>query len=340
MTEAIVNKARLKLTLQYTIVIGVISLMISGVFYIRTARLIEAEFERINRRFQIEEQGIMPPPGPMLIRRRINPEDLLSARYQLIKQLILINVGIITFAGGASYWLAGSTLKPIQVVMDEQKRFVGDAAHELKTPITALKTAIEVNLMDKNIKADTKKILTENLEDVVNLENLSKQLLTLAQLDDQSIELRPTALDVTIKQAIKQVLPLARNKQIEVVDTDNVALRVKGNERALTELWTILLDNAIKYSPNKSEVKVRVLKIRHEAEVEVIDQGVGIEPEQLKLIFNRFYQTDQARTKNVANGYGLGLSIAQNIIRQHQGKIRVESQMNQGSTFLVRLPLV
>lgn len=341
MKHDLFKSARWKLTWQYTAVICLVGLILSSLFYLRTARLISMEFERINRRFQLEEIGFMPPPGPMARRRQINPEDLILARDQLIKQLILINiaVGLVTFI--LSYWLAGKTLRPIQKAMLEQKRFVGDAAHELKTPVTALKTAMEVNLMDKNIKLKTKKILAENLEDVTSLETLIEGLLRLARVDDLGLSLKPVKVGLIVERAVKQVKTLAEKKRIGIKQTELIReMIVLGDTGSLTELLVIMLDNAIKYSQAKTTVAVTVKENKKMTVIEIKDEGVGIAQDQLSYIFDRFYQVDAARSKNTTNGYGLGLAMAKKIVEQHQGKIVVESEPGKGSTFLVHLPRV
>jgi len=148
--------ARIKLTTWYVLIIFLISSVLSGLYYFRTIQILDFQAHRIER--QIRNPNFFPPnfPQPNL---EFIQEEFESARQQLINQILLINLVILSLSGLASYFLSGATLRPIQEALEEQKRFVADAAHELKTPITALKTSLEVNLMDKKFPLSPVKFL-------------------------------------------------------------------------------------------------------------------------------------------------------------------------------------
>ena len=114
--------------------------------------------------------------------------------------------------------------------------------------------------------------------------------------------------------------------------------KIAGDKRALTELFTVLLDNAIKYSPNKKEVSITARKYDSKVQISVKDNGIGIKKEDLPHIFDRFYRADKSRTKQVVKGYGLGLSIAKRIVSTHNGTITVESEEGKGSAFIIVFP--
>lgn len=333
--------ARLKLTLWYVLIILLISGSFSGLFYYRATQLIWRQHDRIQDR--IEKEDFFAPPSPQGIihkrMQRIFEEDFETAKRDLLHQLVLINGMIIFVTGSSAYFLAGKTLEPIKTAMDEQKRFVGDAAHELKTPITALKTSLEVNLMDKKLGLKARKILLENLDDLEGLESLTESLLKLAKVDGYKLAKRPVLARDMVNKAMRLVKPLATKKKIRIqLSTPKSKLAIWGDEDALTELVVILLDNAIKFSPDKSRVNLQIKQVGKNILVSVSDRGVGIDKHHVPHIFDRFYRVESSRTKWGTNGFGLGLSVAEKIVREHQGKIEVESEPNKGSTFKIWLP--
>ncbi|MBI4137508.1 hypothetical protein HY469_05605, partial [Candidatus Roizmanbacteria bacterium] len=177
------HSARIRLTLWYTLIILFITVTISALFYIRTVVVFERNIERIEERLQQDF-----PKRMLIIHENVHlpsrfiPRDSSDFKHDIIMQLVGVNSIIVAIVAGASYILSGLTLGPIQRAHEEQKRFVSDAAHELKTPVTALKTSLEVNLMDKKLDRHAKSILKENLEDVSGLEKLTESLLKLARV--------------------------------------------------------------------------------------------------------------------------------------------------------------
>ncbi|KKT46231.1 MAG: Two-component sensor histidine kinase [Candidatus Gottesmanbacteria bacterium GW2011_GWA2_44_17] len=304
--------ARLKLTAWYLVIIMTISILFSLVVFNRFHR----ELGRFDRRFPF-------PPSP---------EIIIEIRQRLALTLIFINGTILVLAGGLGYFLAGKTLKPIEEMMDEQNRFISDASHELKTPLTSLKTAFEVYLRRK------KSVLAkESLVEVNKLQSLSENLLKLTH--NQSISLVPVSLKTVIDQARKRVESLAQAKKIQITANKTLA-KIKGNQEQLTELLVILLDNSIKYSPARTAVDMSVKKIDSQARITIKDQGMGIAPKDLPHIFDRFYRADQARTKTAGGGYGLGLAIAKKIVIANRGAIKVSSRLGQGTTFQLTFSLI
>ncbi len=290
------NSARLKLTAWYLLVIMAVSIAFSGMIF----QIQVAEWQRIERRFHFEVVS--------------------EATERLTIFLIIINGGILITAGGLGYVLAGRTLKPIKEMVDDQNRFIGDASHELRTPLTAIKSALEVNLTDK-------KLLKDCLEQVDKLQSLTEGLL---QLSKDNPKFESVKLAMVIEDAIKVVGPKAKPKNI-TIKSIGVSSSVKGDKNSLTDLVTILLDNAVKYSPKKSTVTVETDK----SGFSISDQGIGIEQKDLPHIFDRFYRADSARTKSDGGGYGLGLSIAKKIVDANHGSIKVESKLDSGTTFSV-----
>jgi two-component system, OmpR family, sensor histidine kinase CiaH len=236
--------------------------------------------------------------------------------------------------------LAGRTLKPIADMVDEQNRFISDSSHELRTPLTSLKSAMEVSMRDKklNIK-DAKTLISESIEEVNKLQSLSDSLLQLAQYQKPktTIEFTKISLNEVVTSAMHKIEPLAKNKSI-TIQLNSPQITIKGNAYGLIDLCVIILDNAIKYSPNDGKISITTLEKDGVASISIRDEGQGIAQKDIPHIFDRFYRTDSARSKHSTNGYGLGLSIAKKIVETHNGSIHVVSKIGSGSTFTVKLP--
>jgi len=343
--------ARLKLTAWYALVLAIVSISLSSLLYFRTSQIIDLQYHQLNRRLTGHGQmRVLRQPTDNLNfleeQQQILSSELNTVHQELLQRILSINLLIILIGAGASYLLSGKTLQPIQVALDQQQQFVEDAAHELKTPLTALQTSLEVNLMDKKLDSIAKKILQENLEDVIRLNNLSNRLLQLAQHpnNQQSINYSSVDLKTVIKRAIRQIQPLANKKEIKLVfelkrnKTDRY--KVLGDHEKLTEAIIILLDNAIKYSQKGKKVFLQLTSNKKMLMLEIKDQGRGIAKEELDKIFNRFYRSDSSRYKESSNqtsGFGLGLALAKQIVENHQGIIKVESLPDKGTVFKILL---
>jgi len=233
------------------------------------------------------------------------------------------------------------TLRPIQEMVDQQNRFVSDASHELKTPLTSLKTAMEVNLRNKNLNLEgSKQLIEDSIVEVNKLSRLSDGLLQLSQLETpkENLKFEKLSLKKIIKESIGQINPMARQKNILIKDQVK-DFPINGSQYGLTDLLVIILDNAIKYSNEKKSIFITSKKIDKKIFVFVKDQGIGISKKDLPYIFDRFYRADSARAKKDSGGYGLGLSIAKKIIEVHQGEIKMESKLGKGTTVIISLPV-
>lgn len=336
------QSTRLKLTAWYLLIIMFVSAIFSVAIYNNVSRQIEGFIRMQNdriRNFQPSQNGFrFPPPGvpPM-----ISTEDLQKQEQQLIFTLVLINLGIFVIAGGAGYFLAGRTLRPISLMIDEQNQFISDASHELRTPIATLRAEMEGKLLEKHISdQEARKLISSNLEELGTLQNLSNSLLKLAQIhtvNNGKKDMEDISLLEVIKTACNKVTSLAKQKNINVT-TKVPETIIKGNKGSLIEAFVILLDNAIKYSPEHSDITVVSQSSSHRVKVLVSDQGVGISKEDLPHIFERFFRADKSRS--LVEGYGLGLSIAKKVVESHKGSISVTSKIGKGSIFEVILPLV
>ncbi len=336
------HSARIRLTIWYTVGILFISLLFSIMLY----RIITDEAHRLAqiRRVEIQDQMTMQRVLIPLDELYNISEDEFSfvqdAQSRVVTSLLIANTILIFLSVFFSYLLAGKTLEPIETMMNEQNRFISDASHELKTPLTALKSAFEVYLRDKHrTKEAADELVEESITDVDDLTRLTESLLSVFRYANQDREdFTLLNLEPLLTKVVKQMLPLAKKKQITIAPVFVPAL-IKGDELELGRLFTILLDNAIKYSQTRTTITIVSTITDGSVSIQFSDQGIGIDPKDIAHIFDRFYRVDSSRSRSV-HGYGLGLAIAKKIVTIHAGTIMVKSAPGVGSTFTVILPRV
>ncbi len=322
----------LKLTAWYLAFVMLLSIMFSIFVY----RVSIVEIERGLRR-----PGI---GGPRILFEDQEAYDLY--RLQRLKEgginlrgnLLTFNMIVFVLGGGLSYFLARRTIRPIEEALEAQTRFTADASHELRTPLTVMQTEIEVALRDPKLSArDARELLSSNLEEVSRVRSLVEGLLRLARNGGAVEHAEKLSLNQTAEAALERVAKLARAKRITIHSQLKPA-SVRGDAEHLTELAVILLDNAIKYSPRGGSVWVTTSKQGRLALLAVRDEGPGIATSELPHIFERFYRADASRSKHKVEGFGIGLSIAEQIAVAHGGRIDVQSKPKKGSTFTLKLP--
>lgn len=338
------HSARIKLTLWYLLIIMVISISFSMVIF----RMLSLELDRMERAQQMRNERLIPDRVRIILEEenqpprfiQLDPEILRETKNRITIMLFLVNIGILGASTVLGYFLAGKTLKPIQDMVDEQNQFITDASHELRTPLTALKSSIEVALRDTHsTKTELDALLQSNLEDVNNLQILSDALIRLSQhgQGDNSFFIEPVSFPKITEDAKKKLRHQIKEKHITIMSS-RVKGAVEGNASMLRELITILLDNAVKYSPKHKTVTLASEQTNTSLIYTVSDEGIGIDQNDLPHVFDRFYRADKSRTKIHAGGYGLGLAIAKQIVTRHHGTISVKSEKNRGTTFTVMLP--
>jgi len=297
----------------------------------RFSRMQQVRFER-----RFDEAGIPRPPIT------IDLEIINEIKRHVVLNLLGINSIIFIVMGGLSYFLAGKTLQPIQEMMEEQNRFVSDASHELKTPLTSMKSSLEVYVRDPKLTLlEAKQVLKDNIYEVNRLQTLSESLLMLSENKLGLINQAPTLVQpkIILVTALNLVKHSMDKKKIDVHISSIPHKKIEGSEEKLIELFTILLDNAVKYSPDGTTISLTGKIVGNRIELRVTDKGIGIDKKDIPHVFDRFYRSDSARSKVGAGGYGLGLSIAKKIVELHKGSIHIESIANQGTTVLVWLPI-
>lgn len=328
------QSARLKLTLWYVVISMIISAFFSLSFFSVTHNELDRGLHRFERRFA--PYALDPEVEERLV---FNRNEIERVENQIKIFLFSINLAIFGITALGGYFLSGRVLKPIKEIVEEQKRFISDASHELRTPLTSLKTGIEVNLRDKNLNlSEAKKVLKSNLSDVNNLKNLSDSLLTLSQIANSYNNFHIYNLKEIIGSSIEKIYLLAKAKNIKIINIPT-NYYVFGNKDRLIQLFVIFFDNAIKYSRKNDKVAVKSRIQNHKIYIDIIDKGIGIEERDLPFIFDRFYRGDKSRSRSSIDGYGLGLSIAKQILVEHKGLVLVKSKPNLGTTFTIILPL-
>ncbi len=270
---------------------------------------------------------------------------------QLVHQLLvtLVTLGIL-FLGIAfllSYFMSKRAMVPIRTSFNRQREFVADASHELRTPLSILHSSLDVLEMEEGdyMSEFSRNVLFTMKDEVRRMTNLVGDLLTLARSDSGVPDLRYESFDLipSAEQLVRSTQTLADSKNIRLHLHTPTAITVHGDHERLKQLLYILLDNAIKYTPNGGEVTLTLSEQTYDKQpalcIAVQDTGVGIPLGEQKHIFDRFYRVDKNRSRQMG-GTGLGLAIAKWIVEAHHGTIQVSSTPGQGSTFTVLIPIV
>lgn len=332
------TNARLKLTIWYLLILMAVSFIFSTIIYRMVTAELERGFHQAVMRIQARRLGLLVPPSDVNV---FFLEDINEAKQRVLERLLITNGIILGFAALASYVLAGKTLAPIKATLEEQKRFTADASHELHTPLTAMKTALEVALRDKKLTTkNARTVLRDNLTQVDELTDLTQGMLSLSRTDTNGNSFHVSRVDLAnvISEVIHRFAPLAQKKKITLT-AHNSNCVIEADENSIGKLITILIDNALKYTPDGGKVTLTTEQTAKELELMVSDTGVGIAKNDLPHIFDRFYRADESRARDKTQGFGLGLAIAKRIAELHRGKISVASKLGQGTTVTVTLPL-
>jgi len=220
--------------------------------------------------------------------------------------------------------------------------FVANASHELKTPITAIRGLAETVVSDPEVDRDTLMHFMERIQaQSIRLSHLVVDLMTISRLEADHGRESFTLINLVdiVGRAVVAATPAAEQKQLNLTSrVSQERLDVFGDRQNLSQLVDNLIDNAVKYTPEKGSVEVRLRREETDLVLEVEDSGIGISPQFLERVFERFYRVDKARSQSLG-GTGLGLSIVRNIAERHGGTVGVKSQSGKGSVFTFRMPL-
>lgn len=260
-----------------------------------------------------------------------------STLRQLLRSSLLLGLGALAVLFGFSHLLSGLAVRPVERAWNEQQRFVSDASHELKTPLTVILSSSDL-LAQEESPTKRAQYLDNIRAESQRMRRLVEGMLTLARGDSGRAKtpMEPVALSELANETAMSFEPVAfeAGHPLEYELAENLTVRGRADE--LRQVLAILLDNAVKYAPAGTPVRLTLRESGRDAALEVENPGDPIPPEQLAHLFDRFYRADASRSDH--EGFGLGLSIAQSIVTAHRGTIRCRSDA-QGTCFTVTLPL-
>jgi two-component system, OmpR family, heavy metal sensor histidine kinase CusS len=280
--------------------------------------------------------------GWVLARRSLSPIGYIAVKAQSITSQNLSERLIVRGTGDEMDDLIRTINAMIARLESSFKRmaeFTADASHELKTPLCAMRGEAEVLLLKERKAEEYQEGLAHFIEQFDHLNQMINDLILLSKLDTTEVALKmaPLRLDLLIKDLCNffQVLAEQKNIALEIGTLEEVT--VIGDKIRLQQLFTNLIDNAIKYT-TQGAIRVAAKKDEDAVAIKIVDTGMGIPEEEREKIFKRFYRMDKSRSRETG-GVGLGLSIAEWVVHAHHGRIEVDSEINEGSTFTVYLPL-
>ena len=303
---------------------------------IQQARNTDAE-TGILKEYKMRFQKRTMPFGEAMVFVDISSE--IATMENLVKTCVFI--GIISFSVflGLSFWLARWAVKPVETAWNQQRQFVADASHELKTPLTVIMTNAELLQSPEYTDADRRRFSDSILTMSHQMRGLVESLLELARVDNGAAKMVFSEFDFSeqVSDGLLPFEPVYFEKELLLESEIEEGLKVKGSQAHLRQVLDILLDNAAKYASPQGTVTVKLKRQGSHCLLSVANPGEQISKEDLKNIFKRFYRIDKVRSMN--HSYGLGLSIADSIVKEHGGRIWAESAEGI-NTFFVQLTAV
>lgn len=304
-----------------------------------------------NRFLEAQQQGhirtlALPVYGYSQLEGYVRATESTEAVEQTLTWLALgLGLGgtiALSLSGIGGMWLTRQSLQPVEQSFDQLKQFTADASHELRTPLTVIKTSLEVMLLHlEPISPLNEKRLAAIASATHQMTQLVEDLLFLTRTDSPLKASTAThillPLDEVIQEFVELIEPQAIAKRITLTTYLQSGATILGNAAQLIRLFSNLLENALHYTPSGGTVTVSMTTVDRIVVVSVEDTGIGIAPEHIPLVFNRFWRADKARSHR-EGGLGLGLAIAQAIAHSHGGEITVSSQVEVGSCFRVCFP--
>ncbi|WP_248509734.1 cell wall metabolism sensor histidine kinase WalK [Sporosarcina sp. NCCP-2222] len=268
----------------------------------------------------------------------------IDAEYTIIDNfaelLLLCSILFILLSITASYLLSKKMMNPIIRSWNKQAEFVENASHELRTPLTIVQNKLEALLVEPEEKILNKfEHIALGLSETRRLSKLTSDLLTLARADSSETELmkQSVKIDDLILDVCSPFMDIADSQDKYFSFQLQSEATIEADEARLHQLLVILFDNALKYTSSQDKIHVRTYREESKVIIEVSDTGIGIKPDNIQHIFDRFYREDKARSRETG-GTGLGLSIAQWIVEKHGGTISVLQNQPRGTTFKIKIP--
>lgn len=231
-------------------------------------------------------------------------------------------------------------IERLSMAIQQQKRFTADASHELRTPLAIVKSTLQATRSRKRSEEDYESSIDRALEDIDRLEHLIEQLLLLAHLDDikRQTQYQKIDLQTLVTDVCEQYLPLAQQNG-NTLKWQVCPAKIEGDQHQLNRMLANLIDNAIKYGPEKGQISISMKSSDKTVSIKVHDRGGNISKNQQEHIFERFYRIRKTRQKS-SGGTGLGLALVREIALRHNGTIQVSSNPENGTEFTVNLPLI
>ena len=232
-------------------------------------------------------------------------------------------------------------LAKLRLVEESRQEFVANVSHELKTPLTSMKVLADSLLMQGDAPVELYKEFMQDIANEIDRESsVISDLLTLVKMDRKSTELNVASTDINdfIEQILKRLRPIAEKANIELVFESNRSVTAEIDATKLSLAFSNLVENAIKYNRENGWVRVSLDADHKFFYVKVSDSGIGIPQESIDYIFERFYRVDKSHSREIG-GTGLGLAITRSAVVAHRGAIKVQSTVDEGTTFIVRIPL-
>ncbi len=260
------------------------------------------------------------------------------------KLLLLMGLPVaLVLTSLAGWWLSGRAMKPVHQSYQQMQQFTADAAHELRTPLAAIQATTESVLrMDALSESEARDTLKTIERQNNRISQLVRDLLLLSRMDLNMLAEKEQSCSINdiLSDLQEELSALAISQAIALKLEIHVSqpLKVVGDEEQLYRLFSNLITNAIRYTPEGGEVNVTLSRHEHYAVVEVQDTGIGIAESDREKIFERFYRVSSDRSR-YTGGSGLGLSIAKAIAQKHKGSIQLKSRLECGSSFITKLPL-
>lgn len=251
---------------------------------------------------------------------------------------VLISMGLVFIS---SWLLSKAAIAPIKAAWQKQLDFTADASHELRTPLSTIQTNLDVVLNNPDATIESQMKWLENIKiENKRMSNLVSNLLLLSRADTNEAIMNKESLDLStlVSEVVMTYSTVAEHHELTLTSTVQETISMRGDKDKIKQLLVILIDNAIKYNTPNGTVHIVLSRNESCAIIEISDTGIGIESEDIKRVFDRFYRGKQARLYN-SDGSGLGLSIAKLISEEHEGKITAKSQTGKGTTFKIVLPL-
>jgi heavy metal sensor kinase len=281
--------------------------------------------------------------GYALVRRALRPVEEIAGKAEQITQHNLGERLPVPKTGDELERLSialNHMITRLDDAFQNSKRFVADASHELRTPLTVLRGELEVLAQDGELSAETRERLGSLLEEVERLVKIVERLFALSRLDAGEAQSEWVRFDIAelASSTADQMALLAEDRRITVTCAGDPRVMVEGDRARLKQVVVNLLDNAIKYTPEGGALTVRIRSVGARAVLEVSDTGVGLAPDDVAHVFDRFFRADRTRSR-FPDGAGLGLAIVKSICHAHQGDVEVDSALGKGSCFRVLLPL-